>query len=148
MASQKETGTAYLLLVPAFFGVAGLQRFYLGKVGTGIIWLFTWGLFGFGTLYDLFTIPNQVKQANLLNGNGHQNGAANSNVNQITINMPESNAQTSHSAGADQWDTQAQPKTVKTNCPGCKNQFSFQADANGRTRVTCPSCGNAGMITA
>ncbi|MFP4382889.1 MAG: TM2 domain-containing protein [Spirochaetia bacterium] len=68
---MKSIETAYLLTIPSFFGVAGLQRFYLGKVGTGILWLITGGLFGIGTIYDLITLPKQVKEARLksrLNG--------------------------------------------------------------------------------
>lgn len=57
--------TAYILWMPWIFGVCGLHRFYLGKVGTGILYLCTWGLFGFGTLYDAFTIPEQIRVARL-----------------------------------------------------------------------------------
>lgn len=57
--------TAYILWMPWIFGICGLQRFYLGKVGTGILYLCTWGLFGFGTLYDAFTLPEQVRVARL-----------------------------------------------------------------------------------
>lgn len=63
-----SVGTAYLLLIPSFFIVAGLQRFYLGKVGTGILYLITGGLFGLGTLYDLITLPRQVEEANYRRG--------------------------------------------------------------------------------
>ena len=60
-----KTSTAYLLLIPSFFGVAGLHRFYLGRIGTGIIWLLTGGLLGIGTLIDLLYIPSMVRQENL-----------------------------------------------------------------------------------
>jgi len=60
-----KTSTAYLLLIPSFFGVAGLHRFYLGRIGTGLIWLLTGGLLGVGTIIDLFYIPLMVREENL-----------------------------------------------------------------------------------
>jgi hypothetical protein len=57
-------GIAYLLWLVSGFGALGLHRFYLGKTGTGILWLCTGGLFGLGSLYDLVTLPFQVKEAN------------------------------------------------------------------------------------
>jgi hypothetical protein len=61
---MKDKTVAYLLWAAAFMGVAGLQRIYLGKYGTGFLYLFTWGLFGVGQLIDLFTIPGMVEDAN------------------------------------------------------------------------------------
>ena len=57
-------GMAYLLWLPSLFGVAGLHRFYLGKIGTGILYLVTGGLLGLGTIYDAITLPNQVQEEN------------------------------------------------------------------------------------
>ncbi|MDF1781863.1 MAG: TM2 domain-containing protein [Alcanivoracaceae bacterium] len=53
---------AWILL--AFLGVFGIHRFYLGKWLSGIIWLLTFGLFGFGLLYDLWTLNGQVSEHN------------------------------------------------------------------------------------
>ena len=59
-----STRTAYLLWLGSFF-IPGLHRFYLGKVGTGLLYLFTGGLFWIGTLYDGITMQQQVREANL-----------------------------------------------------------------------------------
>ena len=47
-----------------FLGIFGIHRFYLGKWVTGLIWLFTCGLFLFGLLYDLWTLNEQIDDKN------------------------------------------------------------------------------------
>jgi TM2 domain-containing membrane protein YozV len=53
---------AWVLLT--FLGVFGLHRFYLGKIGTGIIYLLTCGLFFVGIIYDWWTMNEQVSAEN------------------------------------------------------------------------------------
>ncbi len=47
-----------------FLGVFGIHRFYMGKWGTGLIYLFTGGLFLVGWLYDFCTLNAQVDEIN------------------------------------------------------------------------------------
>jgi hypothetical protein len=61
-----KEGIAYGLWAGWLFGFAGLHRLYLGKYGTGFLWLFTWGLLGIGQIIDLITLRRQIEEANLL----------------------------------------------------------------------------------
>ena len=60
-----STFVAYLLWFVGGFGTLGFHRFYLGKLGTGILYFFTGGLGFIGSIYDFFTLPMQVREANL-----------------------------------------------------------------------------------
>ena len=61
---MKEKGIAYMLWAACFMGVCGLQRLYSGRIGTGLLYLFTFGLLGIGQFVDLFLIPGMVQDAN------------------------------------------------------------------------------------
>lgn len=61
---MKSKGVAYLLWLLSFFGVLGFHRFYLLKIGTGLIWMFTLGVGGLGSTIDLFTLGGQVDNYN------------------------------------------------------------------------------------
>lgn len=61
---MKSKGMAYLLWFISIFGWLGFQHFYLGKIGKVIIWIFTGGVFGVGSLIDLFTLGGSVDNYN------------------------------------------------------------------------------------
>ena len=54
MISSKSKGAAAVLCF--FFGGLGIHRFYVGKIGTGILWLLTLGCFGIGSIVDFIMI--------------------------------------------------------------------------------------------
>jgi len=56
---------AYLLWFFSGFGMMGFHRFYLGKTGTGLLYMFTGGLMFVGGLYDLVNMRKLVDEANL-----------------------------------------------------------------------------------
>jgi TM2 domain-containing membrane protein YozV len=61
-AGRYDYSVAWILLT--FLGAFGIHRFYMGKVGTGILWLLTGGLFLVGWLYDFCTLNRQVDELN------------------------------------------------------------------------------------
>lgn len=59
MGRKKDKWVAFFLCL--FLGAAGVHRFYEGKIGSGLFWLFTGGCFGIGWIIDLIillTKPN------------------------------------------------------------------------------------------
>lgn len=86
MPPQVDSGVAYLLWCTCFLGFCGGQRFYTGKIGSGLIYLFTFGLFGFGQAIDLVLIPGMVSDRNrALSGRYF----GNSNQQAVTVSVPK-----------------------------------------------------------
>lgn len=54
IGTPKNKWIAFLLCF--FLGYLGVHRFYEGKIGTGILYFFTFGLFGIGVLVDLIIL--------------------------------------------------------------------------------------------
>lgn len=55
-APRKSKTVALILCIIGFFGLGGLHRMYVGKVGSGVLHLFTYGICGIGTIIDLISI--------------------------------------------------------------------------------------------
>lgn len=62
---QIQTNTAYVLWLLCAVGICGGQRFYSGKIASGLIYLFTFGFLGLGQLIDLLLIPDMVERRNI-----------------------------------------------------------------------------------
>ncbi len=52
--SDKNKIVALLLCI--FFGIFGLHKFYVGKNSSGLLYLFTYGICGFGWIADIIII--------------------------------------------------------------------------------------------
>jgi TM2 domain-containing membrane protein YozV len=61
-AGRIDYTVAWILLT--FLGFFGVHRMYMGKWFTGIVFLFTAGVFGVGYLYDFWTLNDQVTVGN------------------------------------------------------------------------------------
>mgnify|MGYP001485709447 CR=1 FL=1 len=56
MNSVSDKSRLAALLLCFFLGALGVHRFYAGKIGTGILYIFTVGFFGIGVLIDFIMI--------------------------------------------------------------------------------------------
>ena len=67
MDVSSEKNWSLLLVLSLFFGNFGVDRFYLGKVGTGTLKLVTFGGFGIWWLIDIILIAS----GNMKDRSGH-----------------------------------------------------------------------------
>ncbi|MCF7972202.1 MAG: protein kinase [Phycisphaerae bacterium] len=56
LSPKSRLAALLLCLLPLTCAVCGIQRFYAGKIKSGILWLLTGGLFGIGQLIDFILI--------------------------------------------------------------------------------------------
>jgi TM2 domain-containing membrane protein YozV len=61
-AGAYDYNVTWILLT--FLGIFGIHRFYLGKWPSGLLYLLTLGLMGFGLIYDFWTLNDQITVRN------------------------------------------------------------------------------------
>lgn len=100
--SDKNKKTAAILCACGFLGIGGLHYFYVGRIGKGMLYLFTCGLFLIGTIMDLLSISTGAFRDNtgapLRITNKHSSGAtaanhtSNSVQGSVSVPSPVSNS--------------------------------------------------------
>ncbi|MCX7743751.1 MAG: TM2 domain-containing protein [Flavobacteriales bacterium] len=63
-SKRREHQMILILTLVGFFAVAGIQRFMLGQIGMGLLYLFTFGLCGIGTIVDLINHKKMTLEYN------------------------------------------------------------------------------------
>ena len=62
ITSPKLRLTTFLLAY--FLGILGIHRFYVGKIRTGVLWMFTLGFLGIGSTIDaIYALCGEFKDA-------------------------------------------------------------------------------------
>lgn len=62
VSPKSRMAVTLLCIVPAFFAIHGIHRFYLGKIGTGILMLITFGGLYIWTIIDfIFAVSGAMK---------------------------------------------------------------------------------------
>ena len=155
--NKKSKATAYGLWCLCFLGVCGAQRFYANKLGSGILYVITFGMLGFGQLIDLFLTAEMIDSYN--RGQGYNlPGAYNSPLaqQQVVVNVGESIA-TSLSGGlvADCKNTQESKKEEQKILEACIDQpitiarISVQAEIEPKkVKALVEHLEAEGMLTA
>lgn len=64
-ARRKDPQAVLITTILGFFLVAGIQRFYLGQIGMGLLYLFTGGLCLVGTIIDLVNYKRLAYEFNV-----------------------------------------------------------------------------------
>jgi TM2 domain-containing membrane protein YozV len=65
----REKNTTVALVLSLFIGTLGVDRFYIGSIGLGILKLITFGGFGIWALIDWFLIIGAARKKNIVIAN-------------------------------------------------------------------------------
>ncbi len=58
VASSKDKKTATIYCALGLLGIGGIHHFYVGNIVKGLLYFFTYGFFGIGTIIDLIKLSN------------------------------------------------------------------------------------------
>ncbi|NQW31043.1 MAG: TM2 domain-containing protein [Ignavibacteria bacterium] len=64
-ARRKDPQMILILTLVGFVVIAGIQRFVLGQIGMGVLYLLTFGLCGIGTIIDLVNHKKMTSEYNM-----------------------------------------------------------------------------------
>ena len=59
-----KSDTILICTIIGFIGIGCIQRFLIGQIGMGILYLLTWGLCGIGTIIDLINYKKLTLERN------------------------------------------------------------------------------------
>ncbi len=62
---RRDETVTLIMALAGFLGVAGVHRFYLGQIGMGLLYFFTYGFCLIGTIIDLFNHRNMTADYNM-----------------------------------------------------------------------------------
>ena len=145
---RKSKSTALVLCI--FFGWFGAHRYYVGKIPTGLLYTFTFGLFFIGWFVDIYFIASDqfldgYQQPLLKEGQTGYQGAvprySQTGWNQGTRTMPQTAfRQPVPAAPAVPRQNPSKGRTVELTCPICgKLQTIYQQEEKDTT--FCTACG-------
>jgi TM2 domain-containing membrane protein YozV len=60
--ARARSTTTWRWILLTFLGIFGVHRFYMGKWLSGLLYLFTGGVFLLGVLYDYWTLNRQIDE--------------------------------------------------------------------------------------
>lgn len=144
--TTKYASTAYVLWFFSIFGLLGFHRHYLGKYGTGCLWMFTCGCFGIGAFVDLLTLSNQVNSHNTaLRANSfsqNQNQQTNTQINFQATSYNQTTAQQIKPLHSNNAKKNEQPikqevlSDVIKSISGAQNDFQTTEHNEKRTTIS------------
>lgn len=63
---RRDETVTLIMALAGFLGVAGVHRFYLGQIGMGLVYFFTYGFCMLGTIIDLFNHKSMTADYNMV----------------------------------------------------------------------------------